>query len=217
MDVTVSLKIELDASTKLCEMESHIQEAGREAMQEALRQAIRQSEKQQRICPGCGSEQGHGEGTKQRVLLTCFGRVEVALSRVRCEACGQRYRPADRCLEEVKGVNVTPELCRLAALVGCSWPYESAAGVLKPLSGVQICDERVRQLTNEQGSLLAKQQGKEAREVLAEEVNMTHIRGQREQERVSRTEAVPEWLQVGLDGGWIPSREQSGAWRAKSA
>ncbi|HEU5375708.1 MAG TPA: hypothetical protein VFV38_09735 [Ktedonobacteraceae bacterium] len=144
MSLTVSLKIDLDASAGLCEMESQIQEAGREAMQEALKQAIRQSEQQQQICPECGSAQGHGEGTRRRVLLTCFGRVEVALRRVRCEECGQRSRPADWCLAAIKGSNVTPELGELAALVGCSWPYESAANVLKRLSGVQLSDERVR-------------------------------------------------------------------------
>jgi DNA repair exonuclease SbcCD ATPase subunit len=122
MYVTVSVKIELKASAKLSEMESQIQEAGRAAMQEALKQAVRQNEEQQKACPVCGSEQRHGEGTKQRVILTCFGRVEGALRRMRCEECGQRYRPAEPVLGEIKGSNVTPALRKLAALVGCSWP-----------------------------------------------------------------------------------------------
>lgn len=214
MSVIVSLKIDLDASAGLCEMESQIQEAGREAMQEALKQAIRQSEQQQ-ICPECGSEQGHGEGTKRRVLLTRFGRVEVALRRVRCEQCGQRYRPADRCLAVIKRSNVTPELRELAALVGCSWPYESAANVLKQLSGVQLSDERVRQLTNEQGSMVAKQQKDKAEEVVTEAVNMTQIRAQRARQGSGNQEEPAEWLQVGLDGGWIPSREQTGGMEGK--
>ena len=145
MYVTVSLKIEVAATANLSQMESQMQEA----MKEALKQAIRQSEEQQKQCPECGSGQGRGEGTKTRVVLTSFGRVEVALRRVRCEECGQRYRPADRCLAEIKGQNVTRELGELAALVGCSWPYETAASVLQRLSGVQLSDERVRQLTNQ--------------------------------------------------------------------
>lgn len=215
MSITVSLKIDLDASAGLCEMERQIQEAGREAMQEALKQAIRQSEQQQQICPECGSKQGHGEGTKRRVLLTCFERVEVALRRVRCEQCGQRYRPADWCLAAIKGSNVTPELGELAALVGCSWPYESAANVLKRLSGVQISDERVRQLTNEQGRVAAKEQKAKAEEVVAEAVNMTQLREQRAQQRMGNQQEPTEWLQVGLDGGWLPSREQTGGMEGK--
>jgi len=56
MYVTVSLKIELDATASLTQMEQQIQEAGREAMKEALAQAIHQSEEHQKRCPVCGSE-----------------------------------------------------------------------------------------------------------------------------------------------------------------
>ena len=63
--------------------------------------------------------------------MTRFGRVEVPLKRLRCQVCCQLFRPAERCWAEVKGHNVTPDLRELAALVGSSWPYETAAGVLK--------------------------------------------------------------------------------------
>ncbi|HEU5374110.1 MAG TPA: ISKra4 family transposase [Ktedonobacteraceae bacterium] len=215
MYVTVSLRVELDTTANLTQMEQQIQETGRAAMQEALRQAIRQREEQQKTCPRCGGEQRHGEGTKQRVVLSCFGRVEVPLRRMRCEQCGQRYRPADPALAEIKGSKVTPQLRELAALVGCSWPYESAASVLKQLSGVHLSDERVRQLTNEQGSALADRQMNEAQEVLDKAVSMTHIRDERERRSARRAERSPEWLEVGLDGGWLPSREQKGGMEGK--
>lgn len=41
MYVTVSLKIEVDATATLSQLEQQIQAAGREAMKEALKQAIR--------------------------------------------------------------------------------------------------------------------------------------------------------------------------------
>jgi len=131
MCVIVSLKIDFDATASLSQMESQIEEAGRAAMKAALKQAIQQNEKQQNSCPRCGSDQFHTQGTKRRVLLTRFGRVEVPLKRLRCQACRQLFRPAERCLTEVKGHNVTQGLRDLAALVGSSWPYETAAGVLK--------------------------------------------------------------------------------------
>src|SRR5512135_2491115 len=215
MQVTVSLKIELDATADLVEMEGQIQMVGREAMKEALKQAIRQSEEQQKTCPACGSEQLHTRGAKQRVLLTSFGRVEVALRRQHCQACGQRFRPADRCLTQVRGHNITPDLRELAALVGSSWPYEAAAGVLKRLSGVQISDERLRQLTNEQGSAQAKAQQLEAEQILSQATNMQEIRRQRERDEGKSVRQAPEWLQVGLDGGWLPSREQKGGMEGK--
>ena len=215
MYVTVSLKIELNASASLSDMERQIQQAGREAMKEALKQTIGQSEEHQRICPHCGSEQVQTQGTKRRVLLTRFGRVEVPLRRLRCQQCGQLFRPAERCLAEVAGHNVTPDLRELAALVGSSWPYETAAGVLKRLSGVQLSDERLRQLTNEQGSILAKQQQGQAQQVLQEAVSMAQIRAQREKSDHSPQPEQPELLQIGLDGGWLPSREQKGGMEGK--
>lgn len=67
MYVTVSLKIEINANASLSEMESQIQQAGREVMKEGLKQAIRQSEEQEKICPHCGSERVQTQGTKRRV------------------------------------------------------------------------------------------------------------------------------------------------------
>ena len=215
MQVVVSFKIEIDASASLSEMEGQIQQAGREAMKEALQQTIRQREEQQKGCPACGSEQVQTRGTKQRVLLTSFGRVQVPLTRQRCQACGQRFRPADPCLAEVKGYNITPQLRQLAALVGSSWPYETAAGVLKQLSGVQLSDERLRQITNEQGSAAANQQREQAQQVLKEAVSMEQIRAQRAPRDREEKPVQADWWQVGLDGGWVPSREQKGGMEGK--
>jgi hypothetical protein len=100
----------------------------------------------------------------------------------------------------------------LAALVGSSWPYETAASVLAQLRGGQLSDERLRQLTNEQGSLLAEQHQSKAQQVLQEAVNMPQIRAQREQRQ---PQDHPQWLQVGLDGGWLLSREQKGGMEGK--
>jgi transposase len=215
MCVIVSLKITLDATATLSHLERQIEEAGRAAMKAALKQAIRAAEAQQSSCPGCGSDQFHTQGTKRRVLLTRFGRVDVPLKRLRCHACRRLFRPAERCLAEVKGHNVTPSLRDLAALVGSSWPYATAAGVLKGLSEVQLSDERLRQITNEQGQAVAQAQSEQAQQVLKEAVSMEHIRTQRAQSTHTSKQSPPEWLQVGLDGGWLPSREQKGGMEGK--
>ena len=184
-------------------------------MKEALEQAIHQTEEQQGSCPACGSEQVQTQGSKRRVLLTSFGRVEVLLKRLRCQQCRHFFRSAERCLAEVKGHNVTPDLQGLAALVGSSWPYKTAAGVLKRLSGVQLSDERLRQLTNEQGSALAEQQSAQAQQVLKEAVSMSQIRAQRAQSGQDVKKDQLKCLQVGLDGGWLPSHEQKGGMEGK--
>ena len=43
-------------------------------------------------------------------MLSSFGRVEVPLRRLRWKPCGQMFRPAEPCLAEVHGHNVTPDL-----------------------------------------------------------------------------------------------------------
>ena len=215
MYVTVSLTIEIDASASLSDMERQIQQAGRDGMKEALKQAIRQSAEQAKICPACGSERVQTQGTKRRVLLTRFGRVDVPLRRLRCQQCCHLFRPAARCLAEVQGHNITPDLRKLAALVGSSWPYETAARVLAQLSGVQLSDERLRQLTNEQGSRLSAQQQSQAQQVLQEAISLPQIRAQRAQSQLHGKQDHPQWLQVGLDGGWLRSREQKGGMEGK--
>jgi hypothetical protein len=215
MYVTVSLKIGLDATASLSQMERQIGEAGRAAMKEALEQAIHQNEEQQGTCPKCGSEQVQTQGSKRRVLLTSFGRVEVLLKRLRWKPCRHLFRPAERCLAKVKGHNVTPDLQDLVALVGSSWLYETAAGVLKRLSGVQLSDERLRQLTNKQGSALAEQHYEQAQQVLKKAVSLSQIRAQRAQSGQDVKQDHPQWLQAGLDGGWLPSREQKGGMEDK--
>lgn len=215
MQVTVSLKMDLDATAPLSEMERQIRAAGQEAMRQALQQALQQSEEQQKRCPRCGSEQLQTRGTKRRRVLSSFGRVELVLRRYRCQQCQQFFRPADRSLAEIRGKNVTPDLQDLAVLVGSSWPYETAAGVLEQLNGVQLSDERLRQLTNEQGSRLAKQQYSEAQKRLEAAIDLAEIRAEREHNQNTKRPETVEWLHVGLDGGWLPSREQAGGMEGK--
>lgn len=54
MHVQVSLKIELEATASIIQMEQRIQEAGKPAMREAMKQAIRQREDHSPSCPHCG-------------------------------------------------------------------------------------------------------------------------------------------------------------------
>ena len=60
MFLIVSIKIELDATATLSQMEGQIEEAGRAAMKEALKQAIRGAQEQQNSCPQCGTGRWRG-------------------------------------------------------------------------------------------------------------------------------------------------------------
>src|SRR6266567_200621 len=147
MQVTVSLMGDIPATADINHIETVIQHAGQQAMRTATQQAVRVAEEQRKICPHCGSEAVRSEGTDRRIVLTKFGRVVLALRRLRCQACRRRFRPADECLKGLEGGNVTAALSQACAEAGASWRYATAAQVLKGLCGAQISPEHLRRLT----------------------------------------------------------------------
>ncbi len=167
MHVQLSLKIELEATASLTQMEQRIQEAGQQAMREAMKQAVRHWEDQHPACPHCGATQRRLEGTTRRVLATQFGRVQVPRRRFRCQGCLRRCCPANTLFAKLEGGTISVPLQEAAMLAGCSWPYRVAANLLKRLSGAEISAEEIRLLTNRQGKQRAEHQQAEAEQVCA--------------------------------------------------
>jgi hypothetical protein len=206
MQVQVSLIIEIEATAGITEMEQQIQEAGQQAMRAALKQAIRQWEDQHRACPHCENTQRRLEGTARRVIATRFGRVEVPRRRFRCLVCGRRYCPATGLFAQLKGGTISAPLQEAAILAGCSWPYRVASNLLKQLSGAHISAEEIRLLTNQQGKRRAAQQQAEAERACASPT-----------EESPAAQHAEQPLLVGVDGGWVCSREQRGGMEGKVA
>jgi hypothetical protein len=206
MQVQVSLTIELAATASLAEMEQQVQDIGQQAMRAAFKQTIRQWEDQQQACPHCGAKQRRLEGTVRRVIATLFGRVQVPRRRFRCLGCGRRWCPANALFAELAGGTVSRPLQEAAWLAGCSWPYRAASAALKRLTGADISAEEIRLLLNRQGKLRAAQQQAEAERVCAAPAQSPAADQDAEQ-------ALP----VGVDGGWVGSREQRGGMEGKVA
>lgn len=205
MQVIVSLTVEISTSASIDEMEEQIQEAGQQAMWQAIKESIRQWEQAH---PRCEHGQADGrrlEGTSRRVIATRFGRVAVPRRRFRCLSCGRRSCPATRLFAGLAGATVTPSLQEVTILAGCSWPSRTAAHVLRKLSGAQISAEEIRRLTNRQGMQRAQHQQAEAERVCAEPPAK------------SAAPSAPQPMLVGLDGGWVCSREQRGGMEGKVA
>lgn len=220
MQCSVTVVVELAPEAEVSQMEAAIQEAGWQAMRAALRQAVCSYEEAHPACPHCGGVQSQGQGTVTRRVLTRFGRVVLRLRRQRCAACGRRFRPAHRCLQALAGGNVTPALGAACALAGASWPYATAARVLQDLCGAQVSHEEVRRWTVRQGSQEAQHQQAEAEALLAPTAEQVRVEGDATARRVRLGEALraappPERLTVGLDGGWLPSRDQPGGMEGK--
>ena len=206
MQVQVSLKREIAATADLAQMEQQIQQAGQQAMREAMKQAVRQWEDQHPACPHCGAQAQRLEGTTRRVIATLFGRVTVQRRRFRCQPCGRSFCPAKSLFIELQGGTVTRPLQDAALLAGCSWPYRAASATLQRLSGAQISAEEIRLLTNRHGKLRAVQQQAEAERACTSAAQET-----------SAAEKAEQPMLVGLDGGWVCSREQRGGMEGKVA
>jgi hypothetical protein len=220
----LSMRVELDPVAGVSGWEQAVQDAGREAMRRVLGEAVRAYEQLHRACPHCGHEQSRSQGTVRRRVLTCFGRVALVLRRQRCLGCQRRFRPAQGCLAGLSRGQVTPELAAACALAGASWPYATAARVLHQLSGAQVSAEAVRHHTMQAGQHEGQAQRDEAERLLqptAEQVRAERDaqdgapRGSRSGQQ--RHAPAPARLVVGLDGGWVPSREQAGGMEGKVA
>jgi hypothetical protein len=190
-------------------MEAVIVEAGRRTMREGLKGVCGEYESRVSQCPYCGGKSLRTEGTDTRVSLTSFGRVVLHPRRIRCQECRRRFQPLASRLARLDGANVTSKLREACALAGSSWPYKTAARVLEGLCGAKVSPEKLRQLTVQAGEKQARQQDEAAQQVHQPTVERVRAR------RMLPVVEPPRMLLVGLDGGWVASRDTPGGMEGK--
>ena len=76
-----------------------------------------------------------------------LGRVAFA-----CRACSARAHPLDERLG-LDGL-VSPQAQRLLCLVGAEWSFQRAAGYLRELAGLVVCDNTVRKVCDRHGGAM---------------------------------------------------------------
>jgi hypothetical protein len=216
VQITVSITIDLPASGMIDGVEPLVVEAGQRAMRAAVQAACREYERQSGACPHCGSATLQSHGTDERRLRTSFGRVVLHLRRLRCEACGRQFRPAAPFLASLGGLNMTARLREACVLAGSSWPYQTAAAVLRGLCGAEISGEWIRQVSTAAGRAEAHAQAEAAARLLAPSAATVRAERAAAQTRPLAAESAGgAHLLVGLDGGWVPSRDQPGGMEGK--
>ncbi len=218
MQLTVSLTLDVPATADVNLVEPLIVDAGRQAMREALRLAPLHAQAQVDHCPACTHPILHADGTDRRVVLTCFGRVEVPVQRLRCAACAHRFRASAAFFAPLDGANVTGELGRQAALAGAEVPFARAAHTLQEQTGAQVSPETVRQQTVQHGTTVAHRHAQLAERLL--NPTAADIRAERDAglaAPLAPLASPPPQVVVELDGGWIASRDQAGGMEGKVA
>ena len=220
MEVTVPLTVTVEPWMDIDGWEAAVVQSARQAMATAL-QALVTALETLAACPACGVDAVRWDGTRSRVLLPSFGRVVVRVRRVRCRACGHRHRPAAEVLTALGRGNTTAALRTAAGWAGSSWPFATAARLLGELLGAVISPEQVRQLTLTAGRQVAHDQQAAAATLVAPSADTVRAERTAATERTrhgSRPVAsspAPARLLVGLDGGWVASRDQAGGMEGK--
>jgi hypothetical protein len=212
----VSITVDLPASGTVDSVEPLVVEAGQRAMRAAVQAACREYERQVQACITCDSALLQSHGTDERQLRTSFGRVRLHLRRLRCEACGRQFRPAEPFVARLAGGTVRARLRDACVLAGSSWPYATAATVLRGLCGAEISAEWIRQLTTTAGTTEAHTQSETAIRLVT--ASATTVRAERSAARTTSAappSPAPVRLLVGWDGGWVPSRDQPGGMEGK--
>jgi hypothetical protein len=210
------MTVEVPASGTIDDIEPLVAAAGARAMRAAVQAVCREYEQRVGACPRCQGIALQSEGTDERRLRTSFGRVRLALRRLRCEDCGRRFRPADAFVATLGEGTITARLRDACVLAGSSWPYRTAALVLRGLCAAEISAESVRQLTNAAGAREARAQAEAAARLVAP--TAAAVRTERAtalRRAAAPPDPCPERLLVGLDGGWVPSCDQAGGMEGK--
>src|SRR5215469_4516043 len=205
VQIPVSRARDVPATRDLDAVEPLIVAEGRRAMARAVRAVCREQEGATASCPRCRSPRLQSEGTERRVRLCQFGRAEVMGHRLRCEGRGARFCPAGPFLACPQGGNLTRALREARALAGASRPDATAARVLHEPCGARGSAEAIRRTPRRVGEGAVAEQVACAREALAPAP----------QGAEGPAGAGPDQLLVGLDGGWVASRDQAGGMEGK--
>lgn len=223
MEITVPLVVTVPEDAAIDDLEGIVLDAGRQAMCAALAGIVSAIDALPTTCPSCGSAALQRDGSSPRIVTTRFGRVEFSVRRCHCRSCGGRSRPSATLLAPLGTANLTPGLRQLCALAGSSWPFATAARVIRELSGAAVSAEGVRQVTRVAGTVTAVRQQAAAQALLAPSAEQVRAERRASYERTRHGSrpvaeaASPAMLQVGLDGGWVASRDQAGGMEGKVA
>lgn len=104
-------------------------------------------------CPACGSDRGfrrRGYRSRQRVLLSRVGRLELRLAQVGCR-CGRRFAPLLQSLGVRPGARLAPGLARRAAALATETSFSKAADHLAVEAGTGPSVRTVKRLVRDAG------------------------------------------------------------------
>lgn len=133
-------------------LESH-QEAVIERICGPRRQPLPHGPKAPFQCPRCQRDRGfrrRGYRSRQRVLLSRVGRLELRLAQVGCR-CGRRFSPLLQLLGIDPGMRLAPGLARRAASLATETSYAKAADHLTAEAGTAPSIRSIKRLVRDAG------------------------------------------------------------------
>ncbi len=104
-------------------------------------------------CPACDRDRGfrrRGYRSRQRILLSRVGRLELRLAQVGCR-CGRRFAPLLQLLGVESGRRLAPGLARRAASLATEMSFANAARHLEVETGAAPSTRTIKRLVREAG------------------------------------------------------------------
>lgn len=105
-------------------------------------------------CPGCRRDRGfrrRGFRSRQRVLLSRVGRLELRLAQVGCR-CGRRFAPLLQLLGVEPGMRIAPGLARRAAMLATETSFAKAADHIAVETGTSPSIRTIKRLVRNAGT-----------------------------------------------------------------
>jgi hypothetical protein len=153
------------------------------------------------LCPNCG-QRLHSKGFEPRQIKSLIGEVKWQRRLGRCPnkcAIGQ-VAPLDKELGLASNQKSDTGLQQVACLLAIFVPYETAAMLLKQLTGADVCGQAIWEWVQSVGQEMMKSLAAELEALVAGELPET--------EAIS-AEIAAQTLLIGADGVMVPFRPQA--------
>ena len=148
----------LDLEAGEMALRSGLHRGGASALTELLRFAAPDPQQPARLCP-CGRT-ATSRGLRSRPLLTALGWTQLERPYFLCQHCHQGQFPADVELD-VDGVEHSPGVRRMLALVGQEAPFDHGRRQMKLLADLEVTTKSVERTAESIGADLAAREQQE--------------------------------------------------------
>jgi hypothetical protein len=161
------------------------------------------ADRQEMVCPRCGSQLRVEEHQRQRTVSTVFGEVPVKRSYGFCKTCNERFYPADHALKLHGRAPASPRVQEISSLMVLKSPSGQAQEDVRRMTGLNIGQATLHRE--------ARRQGERALQLRDADVALTDtLKGLKTLSERATVPAAPFTLVIEVDAWNIRERDHWG-------